>query len=199
MQKSQFRSEFRPEFEPVAHAGAEQFPPGDTATTWVPGDFILTHGDSFFSKLIRFGERLRIHGADRRYAWFNHAALVAGSDGEIVEALGRGVVRENASKYASKHYVVVHSGADAHDVKAILDFAEWVTKHRAHYGWLTIISLAFTMLTGAKVTFFVDGEFICSGFVARAMERTGAIFSRDPVHITPADLAKYYSVSPPAT
>ena len=94
---------------------------------------------------------------------------------------------------------MVHSGADDHDVKAILSFADWVTEHRAHYGWFTIASLAFTMLTGAKFTFFIDGEFICSGFVARAMERTGAIFSRDPVHITPADLAKYYSVSPPSS
>jgi hypothetical protein len=31
------------------------------------------------------------------------------------------------------------------------------------------------------------------------MERTGAIFSRDPVHITPADLAKYYNALPPLT
>lgn len=190
-----------PEFQPIAHASTERFAPGDSARKWIPGDFILTHGDSFFSALIRFGEGLRIHGEDRRrrYAWFNHAALVVGDDGTIVEALGRGVVRENASKYRSKDYVVVHSGADDHDVKAILSFANWVTEHRAHYGWFTIASLAFTMLTGAKFTFFIDGEFICSGFVARAMERTGAIFSRDPVHITPADLAKYYSVSPPSS
>ncbi len=188
-----------PEFQPIAHAGAERLPPGDAAKTWTPGDFILTHGDSFFSALIRFGERLRIHGADRRYAWFNHAALIVGADGEIVEALGRGVVREHANKYLSKDYVVVHSGADAHDVKAILSFADWVTANRAHYGWFTIASLALTMLTGAKLTFFIDGEFICSGFVARAMERTGAIFTRDPVHITPADLAKYYSVNPPTS
>ena len=55
-----------------------------------------------------------------------------------------------------------------------------------------------TVLTGSKFTFFVDGQFICSGFVARAMKRTGAIFNRDPVHITPADLGKYYEAEPPA-
>lgn len=186
-----------PEFHLVAHAGVDCIPPGYSAETWTPGDFILTHGDSLMSTLIRFGERLRIHGDDRRYAWFNHAALVTDSTGEIVEALGRGVVRTNANKYLSKDYAVVHSGADTHDVKKILTFADWVISHRAEYGWLTIASLAITMLTGAKFTFFIDGEFICSGFVARAMERTGAIFTRDPVHITPADLAKYYSVTPP--
>ena len=76
---------------------------------------------------------------------------------------------------------------------------DWVLDTRAKYGWLTIASIALTVLTGSKFTFFVDGEFICSGFVARAMERTGAIFTRDPVHITPADLAKYYNVTPPTT
>ena len=64
-----------------------------------------------------------------------------------------------------------------------------------HSDALSIASLGVTLLAGAKLTFFVDGEFICSGLVARAMERTGAIFNRDPVHITPADLATYDEVA----
>jgi hypothetical protein len=188
-----------PTFAPVPHAGLSVYRAGEAAPSWTPGDFILTRGDSIFSRLIRFGERLRIHGADRRYAWFNHAALVVGTDGSIVEALGGGVAAQNAAKYTPDHYVVVHVGADQHDVKKMLDFASWVTEHRAKYGYLTIASIVFTLLTGAKFTFFIDGEFICSGFVARAMERSGAIFSRDPVHITPADLAKYYNAQPPAS
>lgn len=185
-------------FAPVAHQGLEYAPAGTAVGTWNPGDFLLTHGDSFFSRLIRFGEGLRIHGDDKVYAWFNHAALVTGADGEIAEALGRGVVRGNASKYQAKDYVVVRTGADAEDVDEVLAFSRWVVENRPGYGWFTIMSLALTMLTGAKFTFFIDGEYICSGFVARAMERTGALFSRDPVHITPADLAKYYSAMPPA-
>ena len=47
------------------------------------------------------------------------------------------------------------------------------------------------MLTGSKLAFFIDGRFVCSGLVARALERTGRIFDRDPSHIAPADLAKY--------
>ena len=46
----------------------------------------------------------------------------------------------------------------------------------------------------ARFSFFVDGETTCSGLVARAQERTGAIFNRATVNITPADLAKYYRV-----
>ncbi len=120
-------------------------------------------------------------------------------DGNIVEAQGRGVVRDHVGKYTEKHYVVEHTGADPEDVKKILRFAAWGADNRAHYGYLTIASRALTMVTGAKFTFFVDGEFICSGFVARAMERTGAVFNRDPVHVMPADLAKYYQVDPPAS
>jgi hypothetical protein len=184
-------------FAAIDHLGSELVPAGQSAVTWVPGDFLLTHGDAFFSKIIRFGEGLRIRGADRPYTWFNHAALVIDDQGNLAEALGAGVVRSHADKYLAKDYVVVHSGASPGDVTEILGFADWVLATRCRYGWLTIVSLALTMLTGAKLTFFVDGEFICSGFVARAMERTGAVFSRDPVHITPADLAKYYDARPP--
>jgi hypothetical protein len=59
------------------------------------------------------------------------------------------------------------------------------------------VSIAYTLLTGGKFTFAIDGEAICSGLVARAMERTGAIFNRTPTHVMPADLAKYYDVEPP--
>ena len=185
-------------FAPVPRLAAELVPAGQAAAVWQPGDFLLTHGDAFFSRLIRFGEALRIRGADRRFTWFNHAALVVGEDGSLAEALGQGVVTSNAAKYQQKDYVIVRTGASEADRAEVLAFADWVVTNRASYGWLTILSIAVTVLTGSKLTFFVDGEFICSGFVARAMERTGAVFSRDPVHITPADLAKYYDATPPA-
>jgi hypothetical protein len=176
----------------------ERYGPNEAPQSWTPGDFILTHGDAFFSKVIRFGERLRIHGDDRKYTWFNHAALVLDSDGNLAEALGRGVVKTNADKYLPQEYVIVRSGASGEDLAEVLAFADWVLATRHKYGWVTIASIALTMLTGSKFAFFVDGEFICSGFVARAMERTGVVFSREPVHITPADLAKYYNAQPPS-
>src|SRR5688500_20378531 len=39
------------------------------------------------------------------------------------------------------------------------------------YGFLTILSLALTLLTGAKINFGQDGSSICSGLVARSEER----------------------------
>jgi len=42
----------------------------------------------------------------------------------------------------------------------------------------------------------VDGQMICSGLVARALERTGAIFQYDSWHLLPADLAEAFNVTP---
>jgi hypothetical protein len=63
---------------------------------------------------------------------------------------------------------------------------------------MNIVSIALSLITGGKFTFGFDGQAICSGLVARALERTNAIFNRDPEHIMPADLAKYFNVQPPA-
>jgi hypothetical protein len=48
------------------------------------------------------------------------------------------------------------------------------------------------MLTGSKLTFYIDGQYVCSGLVATALERAGSIFNRSAANITAADLAKYF-------
>ncbi len=187
-------------FEPVEPKAVESYEPGEAPRTWTPGDFLLTHGDAWSSKIIRFGQGLRIHGDDRVYTHWNHAALVVTARGDIVEALGNGVTRGNASRYKEKEYEVVRidSPKNSKDRQQAVAFGKWAAEGKQRYGFVTIASIAFTLLTGAKFSFFVDGQQICSGLVARSMERTGAIFSRDPIHIMPADLAKYYGVRPPA-
>jgi hypothetical protein len=185
-------------FTPVDSVGAESFEPGREAAAWVPGDFLLTHGSSFYSRLIRFGQGLRIHGEDRAYTYWNHAALVAGHDGELIEALGEGVVRTHVSRYKECEYTVVHLDATPEDRAQVVAFARWVTDGTPRYGWAAIVSISLTLLTGGKFSFFVDGQFICSGLVARALERTDAIFNRSPSHVMPADLAKYFQVRVPA-
>lgn len=69
---------------------------GEEIKDYVGGDFILTHGEQWTSKLIRFGQGLRI---DKRYAWWNHAALILNEEGDIAEALSNGVVRNHISRY----------------------------------------------------------------------------------------------------
>jgi hypothetical protein len=195
----------------VARDAAVFYARGEEPPAWVPGDFILTHGSALTSKLIRFGQRLRIHGKDIVFTYYNHAALVVGDDGALIEALGRGISRVNAAKYRPKEYHLVRIAAHNADRTQAVEFARWAAgevngrgqqippdqRVPQRYGFLTIVSIALTLLTGAKFSFALDGQEICSGLVARAQERVGTIFGeRDPGHIMPADLAKYYDVHP---
>lgn len=165
---------------------------------YLPGDFILTHNDAFAARLIRFGQSLRFHGADRKYIRWNHAAMIVSADGRIIEALGGGVVENSLDKYAQTEYQLVktdHVVDMPKDREQVVAFARWCLDEP--YGWTTIVSIGLSMLTGLKFNFGFDGQCICSGLVARALERTRAIFTRTPSHITPADLAKYFQVEPP--
>ncbi|WDZ83774.1 hypothetical protein [Micromonospora cathayae] len=181
-------------FQPVERTRVELYPAGVQPDRWQPGDFLLTRGDSVTAALIRFGQRLRIHGEDRRYTCWNHAALVVGADGLLVEALGAGVQVSPASKYHGRAYHLVRIRADEQDRREVAEFGQWAVQQHCRYGFATIASVALTLLTGAKFSFFIEGQLICSGLVARAQERTGVLFSRDPAHMSPADLAKYYRV-----
>jgi uncharacterized protein YycO len=176
----------------VEHAGTERYLPGEQIQNPRPADFILTHEDAWTSRLIQLGQSLRFRGEDARYAFWNHTAIFTDEQGSIVEALGAGVRTGNISSYQPTEYTVVRIDASDEDRQEAVAFArDCVGKP---YGWFTIVSIGFSLLTGAKFAFAFEGQHICSGLVARALERTTAIFNRDPTHIMPADLAKYYEV-----
>lgn len=169
-----------------------------TATTKLPartGDFVLTHSSGWYGVLIRLGEAIRYRGQERVFAHWSHAAIFVDDEGNIVEALSGGVQKRNISVYHDTEYVVVHLPADTNslDRQQAAAFANFCL-HDA-YGWLTIISLGLSLLTGARVGFGVDGQQICSALVARCLERIGEIFPEgEPWHLMPADLAKHFAV-----
>ncbi len=175
------------------YAAGEAAQPGE----FERGDFILTHGNAFYSKLIRFGQGLRFWGQNRKYAWWNHAAMIVSDTGDLVEALGAGVKKTHIDKYTPTEYHLVRLGAlaDHRDREQVVTFADWCLNEK--YDLLTIISIGFSLLFGGRLNFGFDGETICSGLVARALERSNAIFDRTPSHIMPADLARYFNVDPP--
>lgn len=174
----------------------ERYGPGEEVRDPQPGDFILTHGHSLSGKLIRLGQRLRFWGKDSQYAHWNHAALIVDKGGGLIEALGHGVLRTHISKYRPREYHLVRLGQTANraDRMEAVRFAEWCLGEK--YGWTTIVCIALGLITSGRFTFGFEGQQICSGLVARAMERTTAIFDRNPEDIMPADLAKYYHVKP---
>ncbi len=174
--------------------------PGQTVQSgdYRRGDFVLTRGHGIISWLIRFGQGLRYWGPERKYTYWNHTALFVDEHGGIVEALGRGVARNNISKYDPIDYHVVSLTAISdEDRDQEVEFADYCLEKHQGYGFVTIASITLSLLTGMKLGFGIDGQEICSGLVSRALERTGAIFLQEPWHMMPADLAKRYQVDPP--
>ena len=171
---------------------AERAGPGEAVTEFDRGDFVLVAGTHFNSGLIRFGQKLRIHGDDRRHMKWTHAALIVDRAGALIEAVGTGVRRWHLDRYRGDDYVVVRIHTSEENRDEVVRFAEWALERGASYSRLSTVSIALSMLTGSRLTFFIDGQFVCSGLVARALERTGSIFDRDSAHIAPADLAKYF-------
>ena len=171
-----------------------RLPSGAVATDIAPGDFVLTHDDVWTSRIIRFGQLLRFRGADKPYAHWNHVAVVTGADGTLVEALPSGVARTHISKYQHTERHVVRIRATDNDRHQVARFAEVCVGQKP--GFLTLFSIALSLLTGASLDFGLEGQQTCSGLVGRALERTDAIFSRTPSHLMPADLAKQYGVRP---
>ena len=179
----------------IPRAEIRRYGPGEMVEKTVPGDFLLTHGDTGQSRLIRLGQRMRYQGRDEKFAHWTHAALFVDSDGMLVEAVEPGVQERNARVYRDTEYHVVHLlDVSPEDREHAVAFA----MHCLHdsYGFLTDISLFFTLLFATKIFFGVDGQMICSGLVARALERTGAIFQYDSWHLLPADLAEAFNVTP---
>lgn len=174
----------------------ELLPAGEAAKTFTPGDFILTHQELWTSRIIQWGQGLRIHGEDRKYTYWNHAAIIVDEGGKLVEALGRGVCSTNISNYKYNEYHLVRIVATDDDRVQMINFAKTIIG--MPYGFLTILSIALKLITGGKVNLSFENDFICSGLVAQALERGSAIFNRTTSHIMPADLAKYYGVTPPS-
>lgn len=181
-----------PDFSPAA---IERYGPGFEVTDPRPGDFFLTHGSDLYAVAIRLGQKLRIHGPDEPFTHWNHAGLFIGGEGEIVEAVREGIVARSIAAYRPTDYSVVKLGIPDEDRAQMVAFAR--SALGAQYGFWTIGSIVLSLLTGAKLSVRMDGTYICSELVARALERAGYCSDRAPENIAPADLAKYFGVLPP--
>jgi hypothetical protein len=147
----------------------------------VPGDMFLTHSDNALGKLIRLGESLRRPG---RPSFFNHAGIIVDTDGDTIEAWGRGVVRKNLAVH-KKVWVVPHQSEHPED---IVKFA--LSTENDPYGWLDLASITIRLLTGLSLSFHGTHSLICSQLAAKAWEHGGWICPElDTAAVMPADLA----------
>jgi hypothetical protein len=150
------------------------------------GDFILCHRKGFISWLIRTFTR----------SHWSHAALVISEEGLLQEALTRGVVRTPIEAYRDIEYTLVRTFCLAVDQIEIRSFADYTLGER--YGKLTIACVAMAILTHWHMTIGFQGQAICSGLVARALERAGWWFGVLAEDVSPARLAQVAGVEPAA-
>lgn len=153
-----------------------------------PGDFILVKGTGFFNSLIRFGQGLR-YGFKDPDIEYTHVAIVE-DEVMLIEATSKGIHRTPIEKYNNYQYISVQIDATDADRVEIVRFAKSAIREK--YGWLTVVSVAFCMLTGMKFSVGIDGEEICSGLVGRSLERGTFIPPRDASHLAPIDLVKSF-------
>jgi hypothetical protein len=176
------------------------YPPGQAPAAFVPGDFSLhrattTKGrggaTTTLGKLIQAGERVRYGDSD--FARWTHSTLIVSEQGEIVEAIESGVTEDNIEKYRGSDYMVVHVSALEVQRELACGFA------RGHvgdeYGIFNFVGLVFQALFGWNVSLQIDGQYICSGLVARATEKYIDAYPRSPQDMMPGDLAYFWDAN----
>jgi len=190
----------------------------DAVRAFRPGDFVLTTSDGGMARLLGWatGDEL------------NHAALITDPLGTVVEANPMFLADTRAFRTSSVAeylragkpcwigYVELREGSR----QAVVSFAEHLLRARGTISlsgrvWMalhTLLSVApravasrYAGLRGMRdvlenhaVVLREEHCYSAAEFVARALERGGFIWDRDPAHVTPADLFRRYHLADPA-
>lgn len=175
-------------------AKVERYGPGDEASEYEPGDFILTHRNRPIGGLISLGQKRRFRGPDSVYAHWSHCALLVDTDGDLVEAEALGVVKAPISKYRATEYHLVRLGTelDAEGRKRSVEYAN--AQVGVAFGYMALAGIAIYLLTGLPVRLVRRNHQICSEMVVRALQAGGLLKDVDPDLTLPADLAKRFDV-----
>ena len=166
--------------------------PGETATGFKPGDFILTHSNGIPGKVIRAGQFIRYHGDMRDFSHWNHAALIIDDKGTLIEAVGRGVSYGHINEYVDVEYYLVNTKLNKQSQEQTVNAA--ISFLNDKYGWTTIGSLTVELLTGVRIQLSSSNSIICSALVAMSLWACGYVFNGNPLQMMPADLAAAFNV-----
>jgi uncharacterized protein YycO len=177
-------------------ARAERYGPGEEASGYKAGDFILTHRNRPIAGLITLGQKRRFRGADAVYAHWSHCAQIVDEAGTLVEAEALGVVTAPISKYRAREFHLVRLGSefDAEGRTRTVAYAK--SQVGASFGYLALIGVSIYLLTGWPLRLMRRNHQICSELVVRALQAGGIMKDADPSLTLPADLAKRFSVHP---
>lgn len=175
--------------------------------TMTPGDFLLTTNpgahwlsrNGFVDKMISTGENLELRRAGveaEQRKWLSRwTHAVAVSEGHLVEAVGKGVVRSPLDRYTGQDFLYVHTDlTDAQRTEAV---AIWESFVGAKYGFVTDACIGVTSLTGSRLVFKLAGTMICSGLVSAGLGIWK--FREDYSFVRPDQLAAYHGIDGMAT
>ena len=170
-----------------------EYPRGDYPVATTPGDFLLVCDwtENFIGSLIRAGERVWYGNTD--FARWTHSAMIVGYQGELVEALAKGVERSNISKYADADFVVVHP-LDVTPAQRALAVACAEAMVGETYGYVDYLGLVPRAIFHWNLSVHAGNAPICSELVARCTEKYIAKYPWSVEEIMPASLAAYWQV-----
>lgn len=145
-----------------------------------PGDIVLAHSPGVVGGAIRLGQRLRWPQVD---AYWNHVAIVVEPYPDrrwrIVEATGHGVVYSTLENVAPDYEIVSPYDFPAVSYQGISRDLIVKTAHELvgdHYGWLTIASIVFNIVTPRWImlpSFRRGTTWICSAAAAWCLHAGG--------------------------
>lgn len=177
-------------------ATVERYGPGENATRFDPGDFILAHRHRPIAGLISVAQKFRFRGPDAVYAHWSHCALVVAQDGSLVEAETLGVRRSPISKYQSTEYHLVRIGPEFGPEGRKQAVAYAGAQVGQAFGFLALAGATLFLLFGWPLRLMRRDHQICSGLVVRSLQKGGLLVNADAALMLPADLAKLYDARP---
>ena len=119
-----------------------------------PGDFILVSTNGILAKFIRLGQFIRYHGKMKPFSLWNHAAMIIDEEGTVIEAVGRGVRYAHVDEYKDVEYYLVNTKLNKQSRDQAISACKSFVKDQ--YGWLTIVSITFELITGIKLQFSLN-------------------------------------------
>ena len=152
----------------------------------LPGDLIFAHGKGFIARAIQFGELLRWKRGRR---WNHTAIVVEVKPGavRVVQAEGHGVTSRWMRSVHEVAPVVELVPCPAPDWQRVVEFAD--AQVHDDYGFLTIFSIACSIVAPWFLTIRQPGTWVCSALAGECLRAGGWLHDWPDVYqVSPAQL-----------
>jgi hypothetical protein len=157
-----------------------------------PGDYFVVRTKGPAAWLIRLVTRSQ----------YNHAGIIAESDGTIIESEGQGAVRGQIDKY--KTCRLLTSTTPLSDVQRALICTHAEELLGVGYGWADLLWLGLLQWPLLRRLGFLrrwvskTDDLVCSQLVAYCYGQAGIVFNEScPQDVTPGDLARAITAPSP--